>query len=177
MKWLVILVFFFGGFSGSAQTEFSSGYIVNQKGDTVKGEVKAKSDMDIYVKIMFREKNPGPIKQCIPAKVRSFGVDGIDYTAVRLNNQWVFMQVLCRGRIMFFEYKPPVSQGNEKMQSQYFVMKGGYESLTQFFIDSKAKRHIKDHISDDKELMKSIESVTMDYSNLIQTINQYNEKH
>lgn len=161
------------------QAEYAQGFIVNTKGDTVKGEIKLnrKNEMEIYTKVMFREKNPGPARQLVPSKIHGFSFDGLEYASVRQDNQWVFMQVVCRGKITFFEYKPPVAMGNERMQSQYFLMKGGYEEMVQFFVDSKAKKHLKEYIADDKTLLKEIESETMDYSGLVQTINKYNERN
>ena|ERR1700741_4269063 len=179
MKFLLFIGFVAAYFGLSAQADYTEGYIVSAKGDTIRGEIKLnhKNEMEVYSKVMFREKNPGQARQYVPSKIRSFSFDGLEYASVRLDNQWIFMQVVCRGRIMFFEYKPPVALGNERMQSQYFIMKGGFESLEQFFVDSKAKKHIKPFLADDKEFQKEIENETIDYSGLVYTISRYNERH
>ncbi|MFL5753112.1 MAG: hypothetical protein ACJ76F_06880 [Bacteroidia bacterium] len=179
MKFLCFSVYVLMCSGISAQADYAPGYILNVKGDTVKGEIKVnhKNEMEVYSKVAFREKNPGAVRQMLPAKIHGFSFDGLEYASVRLDNQWVFMQVICRGKIMFYEYKPPVALGNERMQSQYFLMKGGFEEMDQFFVDSKAKKHLKDYISDDKTLLKDIEALSMDYSGLVQTINKYNERN
>jgi hypothetical protein len=169
------------GIQLSAQNDFAAGYIISgPKNDTIKGEVKLfiKNEMDYYVKAMFRTRPAGGGRQCLPAKIHGYGVDGRHYASIKYYDMWVFMQVICKGKIMFYEYKPPVALGNDKMQSQFFILKGGLDDeMVQVFPDSKVKKQVKPFIADDKDLVKEIESTDMHYDELVEVINKYNKRN
>jgi hypothetical protein len=172
---------FLAVFAAKSQNDFAPGYIISgPKNDTIKGEVKLfiKNEMDYYVKAMFRTKPSGGGRQCLPAKIHGYGVDGRNYAAIKYYDMWVFMQIICKGKIMFYEYKPPVALGNDKMQSQFFILKGGMDDeMVQVFPDSKVKKQVKPFISDDKELLKEIENTELHYDELVGIINKYNERN
>lgn len=179
MKFLFLLFFLSSIIFGYSQNDFASGYIIGPKNDTIKGEVKlfTKNEMDHYVKAMFRYKpNTGP-KQFLPSKIHGYGFDDKNFQSLKYYDMWVFMQVICLGKIRMYEYKPPVVMGNTKMESAYFIIKGGLEEMTQIFTDSKIKKQIKPFISDDKELLKEIEKEDLDYNKLVQLIERYNERN
>jgi hypothetical protein len=178
MKILVLLFAFFS-VEVMAQSNFVSGYIITNKNDTVKGEIKVntKNEMEVYSKVSFREKNPGGVRSYLPSKIRGFSYDDAQFASVRNSNQWVFMQILCNGKIMVFEYKPPVALGNDRMQSQYFLMRGGFEDMVQVFMDGKIKKQIKPYIYDDKPLLKEIDTQNLDYSSFLQVINKFNSRN
>lgn len=155
------------------------GYIVTMKNDTITGEVKLneKDELERYMKMHFIEKSGGPVKHYLPIKIHAYGYDGNDYRAVKYDNQWVFMQVICSGKISVFEFKAPTAWGNERKESAYFVMKGGMEELSRVYIDSKLKKQIKGFINDDKELWKTYDGRDMDFSAMVQLIRSYNERN
>ncbi|MDP2387034.1 MAG: hypothetical protein Q8M29_11720 [Bacteroidota bacterium] len=162
-----------------SQNEFAQGYIIGPKNDTIKGEVKlfTKNEMDYYVKMFFRNKPVGNGKQYLPAKIHGYGVEERHYASIKYFDIWVFMQIICKGKIMFYEYKPPVSMGNEKMESMYFAMKGGENEMVQIFPNSKVKKQLKPFISDDKELTKEMEGLEMHYNEIVDFISRYNERN
>ncbi|MCD6067824.1 MAG: hypothetical protein K0S33_2650 [Bacteroidetes bacterium] len=163
----------------AAQNDFAAGYIIGPKNDTIRGEVKlfVKNEMDYYVKTMFRNKPAGGGKQYFPSKIHGYGVEDRHYASIKYYDLWVFMQVVCKGKIMFYEYKPPVALGNDKMQSQFFILKGGFEEMEQIFPDTKVKKQIRSFISDDKELVKEIENTELHYAELVQLIDRYNQRN
>jgi hypothetical protein len=176
---LVVSLLISGLLLSQKNADFATGYIVTAKNDTIKGEVKLnlKNEMDYYVKISFKDKPAGPARAYLPSKIHGYGVEGKDYASIRFYEMWVYMQVVCKGKIMFYEYKPPVALGNDKMQSQYFVLKGGFEEMTQIYMDGKIKKQIKEFIIDDKELWKETEPQTIDYAALVQLIEKYNSRN
>ncbi|HEY1041074.1 MAG TPA: hypothetical protein VGF30_16800 [Bacteroidia bacterium] len=176
----IAFIFIVFAFTARSQNEFAAGYYLNAKNDTIKGEVKlfTKNEMDYYVKMFFRPLNihTGGGKQMLPAKIHGYGVEDRHYASVKLLEMWVFMQVICTGKVTLFEYKPPVAMGNEKMESQYYVVRAG-EEMEQIFISSKVRKQIRPYISDDKELMKEIEGQEMHYAELVDVITRYNERN
>lgn len=176
MKIILLLFFLSFGLFVHSQNDFAKGYIIGPKNDTIQGEVKlfTKHEMDHYVKVMFKAKPTLGVKQYLPLKIHGYGFEDKNYVSIKYYEMWVFMQVICYGKIMFYEYKLPVSLGNEKMESMYFVVKGGLDEMTQIITDSKIKKQIKPFISDDKELLKEIEKEDLDYGKLVQLIEKYN---
>lgn len=179
MKIALLLFFLSFGLFVHSQNDFAKGYIIGPKNDTTQGEVKlfTKNELDHYVKVMFRLKAPGNGKQYLPQKIHGYGFDGKDYMSIKYYDMWVFMQVVCRGKIMFYEYKAPVAMGNDRMESMYFIIKGGMDEMTQIMTESKVKKQIKPFISDDKELLKEVEKEDLDYNKLVQLIERYNERN
>ena len=177
---LVLLLFFLSlGLFVHSQNDFAKGYIIGPKNDTTQGEVKlfSKNELDHYVKVMFRLKPTGNGKQYLPQKIHGYGFDGKDYVSLKYYEMWFFMQVICRGKIMFYEFKPPVAMANDRMESMYFIIKGGLNEMTEIVMDSKLKKHIKPFINDDKQLVKEIEKEDLDYNKLVQLIERYNERN
>ena len=170
-----------------AQAEFAPGYIINTKHDTLWGEIKVnlKNQTECFAKIYFRTKcdtslshgKPSPTRSYQANKIDGFGFEGNNYSSVKLDNHWVFMITHCQGKICLFEYKAPVSSGNEKMESEYYVMKGGFENLQIIAMDSKLKKHMKPFVSDDKILWKDFEKNNFDFGVVMQLISNYNERN
>jgi len=175
----LVLFFSLSFLVASAQDDFAKGYIKFPKKDTLKGEIKLflDNDMDYYSKVFFRPKPVGKPKSYLPNKINGYGYENKHFTAMKFMDQWVFMQVICTGKIMVYEFKPSVSMGNESKESFYFVMKGGVDELTQLFPDSKLKKQLKPLFSDDKELLKEMEKTDLDFKSAIQLISKYNLKN
>ena len=172
-----LLIFFVD--KSLAQNEFVPGYIINSKHDTLFGEMRLnlKNEAECFSKISFKEKTNGSIKTYQPHRIDGFGIEGNHYHSVKLDNHWVFMLVHCQGKIGLFEYKPPAFSGNEKLKSDYYVMKGGFENLQELAIDNKLKKHIKALVSDDKPLWKDFEKNEFNFGVLVNLISEYNDRN
>jgi len=179
MKALFFIYLVCVAFSTIAQDDLVPGYIINVKNDTIKGEIKLspKNEMDYYVKVLFKGPKAPKAKPQLPAKIHGYGFDNKYFAATKYFNNWVFMQVVCRGKLMFYEYKPPVALGNDKMESIYLILKSGTDEMVQIFPEAKVKKQIKPFISDDKELLKEIEKEELDYAKLVQLIDKYNSRN
>jgi hypothetical protein len=186
MRQVLIFTFFFIAKSYLAQHKkevhipvFYKGYVINAKNEKIEGEVKEfKNDMDAYMKISFREKEGAPIKQFIPAKIHGYGFENRNFASIKWFEMWVFMEVLSKGIISVYEFKPPVSMGNERMESQYFVIKGANKELAQIFPDNKLKKQIREFISDDKELLKTLDNYKdFKLGEFLSVVEEYNQRH
>lgn len=72
LLWLVICT------SAFAQISFDSGYIVRRDGDTLKGEVRQRSNQLIY----FRATSDAPVQSYKPDEVIGYQIDGVNYAAL-----------------------------------------------------------------------------------------------
>lgn len=158
---------------------FYKGYYINAKNEKIEGEIKEfKSEMDAFMKVSFREKENAPIKQFIPAKIHGYGFENRNFASIRWFEMWVFMEVLSKGMISVYEFKPPVSMGNERMESQYFVIKGANKEMAQIYPDGKLKKQIKEFIADDKELIKTLDNYKdFKLGEFLSVIEEYNQRH
>ena len=149
------------------------------KKDTMKGEIKLalKNDMDYYSKVYFRQKPNVKPKQFLPNKITGYGFDEKHFAAMKFMDQWVYMQVICNGKISVYEYKPPVSLGNETKESIYLVMKGGADEMTQLDPQGKLKKQLKPIFSDDKEILKELDKKDLDFKMALELISRYNKNN
>ncbi len=186
MKHLIFLSIIFSSVISFAQQKKSAtapiylkGYIINAKNEKIEGEIKEfKNDMEAYSKISFRENETKPTKQFIPVKIHGYGIEEMHYASIKWLDMWVFMHVLQKGIINMYEYKPPVAMGNEKMQTQFYVIKGANRELIQVFPESKLKKQIKELIHDDKDLLKEMDDMkTFEYGDYVMMVQRYNERH
>ncbi len=163
----------------AAVAVYIKGYIINAKNEKIVGEIKEfKNDMEAYSKISFRESETKPTKQFLPVKIHGYGIEELHYASIRWLDMWVFMHVIQKGIINLYEYKPPVAMGNEKMQTQFYVIKGANTELIQVFPETKLKKQIKELIHDDKELFKEMDDMkTFEYGDYVMMIQRYNERH
>lgn len=177
MRLLILMCLSF--FLAKAQDEFAKGYIKFPKKDTLKGEIKLflENDMDYYSKVLFRPKSLGKPKSYLPNKINGYGYENKHFASMKFMDAWVFMQIICNGKIMIYEFKPSVRMGNDNKESFYFIMKGGMDELTQLITDSKLKKQLKPLLSDDKEILKEMEKSDLDFKTAIQLISKYNLKN
>jgi hypothetical protein len=80
MKYFFVSLLVFCAFSITclAQSNYKTGYVVNLKGDTIKGAVDYKEWLLNPDHIFFKP-NAGSVKKYIPADITFFGVDGFEY--------------------------------------------------------------------------------------------------
>jgi hypothetical protein len=176
MKATFILFLIFSFSIAVAQDEFAKGYIKMPKKDTMKGEIKLaiKNDMDYYSKVYFRQNPKVKPKQFLPNKINAYGYDGKHFAAMKFMDQWVFMQVICAGKISVYEYKPPVTMGNEAKESIYIVMKGGADEMSELDPKGKFKKQLKPLFSDDKGILKELDKKDLDFKMALELISKYN---
>ncbi len=149
------------------------------KKDTMKGEIKlaTKNDMDYYSKVFYRQNSKAKPKQFLPNKINAYGYNDKHFASIKFMDQWVFMQIICVGKISVYEYKPPVSMGNEAKESIYIVMKGGADEMSELDPGGKLKKQLKPLFSDDKEIIKELDRKDLDFKMALELISKYNTKN
>src|ERR1041385_6306165 len=83
-----------------AQFTFVKGYIVNEKGDTLRGEVKTnpKKEHESYQRVTFKDAS-GAQKNYKPAKIKGYGFENNHFISFGKDDEATFYRVLVSGPI------------------------------------------------------------------------------
>ena len=163
-------------FSLGAQPGFVTGYIVNAKGDTVRGETRynPKKEFENYYKVTFRD-HAGQQKIYKPEKVKGFGVRDTHYVSITENEETLFYRVLARGEITFYRFMYEGLRMNKPyFVPEYYLRVPDKESLV-LVKENKFKRQMEEWMDDNTALLDSFpESKEFDPVKATGLINQYN---
>ncbi len=87
--------------------EYSKGYYLNLKGDSVRGEVQNNMDneYDFYVSFMFKLKGAGKGTEITPKKAKGYGFDNSHFTILHMDQGDVYIKYIEQGRLNLLEYK------------------------------------------------------------------------
>ena len=135
-------------YSLTSQIAFVKGYIVNVKGDTVKGEVKInpKKEQDNYSKVFFKEES-GTQKNYKPNKLKGYGFQDQNYTSMDYEGELKFYKVLISGEIsmykMMFEI---VNMNATSYDGEYYITRQGDKKMT-LVKEGKFKKQLQEMMS------------------------------
>jgi hypothetical protein len=165
-------------FTSNAQIAFVKGYIVNEKGDTLKGEVKInpKKEQDNYSKVFFKEET-GTQKSYKPNKVKAYGFDKQHFVVMDYEGELKFYKVLVRGEISLYKMMFEVTNMNAvSYEGEYFITRKDDNKMTSVK-EGKFKKQLQEMMSgasgyaneyqDDKKLNEE---------SAITVISKYNNK-
>jgi hypothetical protein len=122
--------------------EFSPGYYVTVKGDTVRGEVQnnlEKQDM-FYKSFFFRPRGGSKPMELTSKKATGYGFDNNNFVVQKIDDEDKYIKTLENGRLRLMEYQyAKTEDGVEKYPSLYFIIdtragaddKNGVNILTQ----------------------------------------------
>ncbi len=145
-----LLAFFlsFITISTNAQITFVKGYIVNEKGDTVKGEVKInpKKEQDNYNKVFFKDEG-GMQKNYKPNKVKAYGFDKQNYIAMDYEGELKFYKAIVRGEISLYKMMFEVTNMNAtSYDGEYYIVRNDDKKMTTVK-EGKFKRQLQEMMS------------------------------
>jgi len=105
--------------------EYSKGYYLNLKGDSVRGEIQNNMDneWDYSTYFMFKVKGGSKGAEINPKKAKGYGYDGNHYTVLHMDQNDVYIKYLEIGRLNLLEWKYP-GNGDDagKVLSVYFII-------------------------------------------------------
>jgi hypothetical protein len=175
---LLIAFFLLLGFKRlNAQGNFVKAYMINAKGDTLKGEVKInpKKEFDHYFKITFRDA-AGAQKNYKPAKIKGYGFDNKNFISWGEDEEAMFYERLTDGAIIL--YKScflSVHMNQEIREAAYYLYKEGDKKLTDVRED-KFKKQIQDWMGSATEFAgEYTEEKKFNVESAIAVINKYND--
>jgi len=164
-------------YSSHSQIVFVPGYMINDKGDTLKGELKInpKKEFDNFSKVFFKDAN-GVQKNWKPAKVKGYGFDNNHFVSIIENDEPLFYQRLTTGAIILYKSSfESVSMNQTIKEFAYFLFKDGDKKLTDVK-ETKFKKQIQEWMSGSAGFANEYEDEKkFNVEAAIVVINKYNE--
>jgi hypothetical protein len=167
-----------GPFAIFAQFTFVKGYVVNDKGDTLRGEVKTnpKKEHEGYQRVTFKDAS-GAQKNYKPAKVKGYGYDNNHFVSWGKEDEALFYKRLANGPIFFYKSAfEVVAMNKSTWEFDYFLFKEGDKKLTDARI-GKFGKQLKEWMKDAQEYAEYYKenSKDIDEASAIDAITKYNE--
>lgn len=146
-------------YSNAQKITFERGYVVNQKGDTVRGEIKYNSDkeQDCYSKAILKD-GTGALKTYNAKKAKAYGFSDQVYIAMDFEGEPRFYRVLTKGEIIFYKMMIDEIRMNQVvLGGAYFVAHGNDEKNLTNVKEGKFKKQMLDWMKDNTEFVSSYE--------------------
>lgn len=179
MKALIITLSFYLAvvLPAHSQIAFVKGYLINDKGDTLKGEVKVnpKKEYDNHNKVFFKDAS-GVQKNYKPAKVKGYGYDNNHYVSITQDDEPLFYLRLAAGNISLYKASFETVNMNEVSHDfEYYLMREGDKKLTPVK-EGKFKKQIQEWMSGAAGFASEYpDDKKFNVQAAIDVINKYNE--
>jgi hypothetical protein len=151
--------------------------MINEKGDTLKGEVKInpKKEHDNHKKVFFKDLS-GTQKNYKPNKVKGYGFDNNHYVAFNLDDEPKFYKRLTDGAITLYKSAYEVVVMNETTYDyEYFLARQGDKKLTEVK-EAKFKKQIQEWMSGAAGFANEYkEEKKFNAESAVEIINKYND--
>jgi hypothetical protein len=172
----LIFAFFTVSFA-KAQVTFVPGYMIDAKGDTLKGEVKInpKKEADNFTKVFFKDAN-GVQKNWKPAKVKGYGFAGKHFVSITEKDESMFYQRLTNGAIILYKSAFEAASATETTKEIYFCLwKEGDKKVTEVK-ETKFKKQIQEWMSGNAGFANDYEDGKIfNETAAVDVINKYND--
>jgi hypothetical protein len=139
-----------------AQSVLIKGYIVNEKGDTLKGEAKVnpKKEIDNYNKVNFKDET-GLQKLYKPNKIKAYGFNDEQYISMDSDGEKKFYKVLATGEINFYKLGYEAMRMNQLVfEVEYYVSNADDKELV-VIKESKFKKQLSEWMKDNTEFIEA----------------------
>ncbi len=173
-SWLIL--FLLGcTFSLFSQNTQEKGYIVNMKGDTVRGEIRhnPKKEYDNYEKINFKDEK-GLQKNYNPEKIKAFGFADQHYVSFGEGEEAFFYRRLTTGAINMYKFMfQGVRMNQISYESEYYLSKN-HKDLEPLKM-RRLKKQLTSWMPENDEFIKDYtEPKEFDPADIAERINKYN---
>ena len=182
IKRLLFLFILFISVSAGAQKVaapkivFLKGYLVNDKGDTIRGEVKynPKKEQDCYTKVFFKDE-AGVQKNYKPKKAKAYGFEDKDFVAMDFENELKYYRVMTAGDINLYKMMyEMISMNQPVIGAIYFISRKDDKDLTEVK-EGKFKKQMSDWMKDNTDFINNFEdSKDFNAESATEVIKQYN---
>ena len=161
---------------GHTQGNFIKAYIVNDKGDTLKGEAKTnpKKEIDSYNKIFFKDQS-GVQKNYKPNKIKGYGCNNEHFVSLDSEGEMKFFKVLSRGEINFYKLGfEGLRMNNIVFEVEYYISRTNSKDLVTVK-EGKFKKQLTEWMKDNTEFINTYgDDKKFDPDKAIEIISQYN---
>lgn len=173
-----VLLICFATFSATAQITFVKGYIVNEKGDTLRGEVKInpKKEKDNYNKVFFKDEG-GTQRSYKPNKVKAYGFDNQHYIAMEYEGEQKFYRALVRGEISLYKMMFEVINMNAvSWDGEYYITRSDDKKMTAVK-EGKFKKQLQEMMSGAAGYANEYDGdKNLDEEKAVEVITKYNNR-
>jgi hypothetical protein len=159
-----------------AQGNFVKGYVVNEKGDTLKGEVRLnpKKEQEIYTKVFLRDAN-GMQKNYKPEKTKGYGYEDKRFVSGITDNEARFFLVIIKGPVSLYKTVVESMKMNETVFESVYFLSTAADNIPVEVKESKFKKQIGEIMKDNPEIVASYaEEKKFDLEKATDLINRYN---
>jgi hypothetical protein len=162
---------------------FVPGYYINQKKDTVKGQVQINPDdpTEFYGQFAFISGKTKKPKILNTKNTTAYGFEDRDFVAIDNDGQKVFAERLTSGRLRLLERKfHGKVDGYEAVDSDYYIRDVSANandadlSLPKKISKKYYKKSLKPYLKDQPMIWSDLDKFTFDKSKLVQAINEFN---
>lgn len=177
MKKIIALILVTYAYYSRAQVSFAKAYLVNDKGDTLRGEVKInpKKEFENHNKIFFKDKS-GTQKNYKPNKVKAYGYENNHYVSIMQDEEPKFYKRLTNGALVLYKVAFEVVNMNEVAYDyEYYITKDGNDKLTEVK-QTKFKKQLQELMSGSAGFANDFkDEKKFNEANAIEVINKYND--
>lgn len=163
---------------------FVPGYYLNQKGDTVKGEVQSnmEKESDYYLAFKFKAKGAGKGVEINTKKAKGYGFEGNHFTTLHMDQNDVYIKYLEQGRLNLMEWKyPGVGDDAGKILGVYFIVdtraaaddKNNLNVLTQLN-EKSHKKILKPFFKDQPILLEQVDKWFFKIDEVRKAVQEFN---
>lgn len=174
---IISALFLVIGLQFQGQITFEKGYIVDEKGDTLRGEVKTnpKKEHDNYNKVFFKDAS-GVQKNYKPNKLKAYGFANKHFVSMKHNDEDKFFCRLTQGNIILYKSAFEVVVMNETSYDfEYFLYREGDAKLTEVK-EGKFKKQIQEWMKDKPDFAANYkDEKKLDVQSAMDMITKYNE--
>lgn len=161
-----------------AQILFVKGYIINEKGDTLRGEVKTnpKKEQESFIRVTFKDAS-GAQKNYKPSKIKGYGHDNNHYVAWGKEEEALFYKRLTNGPIILYKSAFEVVVMNKSTwEFDFFLFREGDKKMTDAKI-GKFGKQLKEWMKDAPEFADYCQEADKSINEIsaIEAIQKYND--
>lgn len=171
-----LLYFFLLPFLAISQQTYVKGYLVTDKGDTLKGEIKTnpKKEPELYTKVFFKDAN-GMQKTYKPEKTKGYGFGSRRFVAVTADGEGRYFEILVQGTIGLYKTSVEATKMNETVfETLYYLSRAGDTSPTPVK-ENKFKKQLQELMKDNPDIAASYsEEKKFDPEKAAEVIQNYN---
>lgn len=161
----------------TAQITFVKGYLINEKGDTLLGEVKfnPKKEHELYTKVFFKDES-GVQKNYKPNKVKGYGITSDHYVSISQDEEALFYKRLTNGAIILYKTSFETVNMNETIHDHmWYLFKQGDKKVTEVR-EGKFKKQLNEWMKDNVDIANEFkDEKEFNEAAAIETITKYNE--
>lgn len=191
MKNLILVFFLFFSFCIGAQSNgvakmapvLASGYYLNNKGDTIKGQVQTNppAETDFYSEFFFKAQRSRKPKSMNSKMTKAYGFGGRHFVAADYNGKKLFIERLATGRLNFYEYRYNGKiDGRPAIESYYFIKDTRAEGADAGLRELKKisgmfyKKSLKPYMKDQPYIWRDLDKYNFELQSVIDAVNEFN---